>query len=66
MNFRLISVVVFAELFIAAPIAFWLMWRFAFRGMIAYHLGNTLIALTFGLPVLVGAFIYLRNRRENA
>ena len=60
---RIVLAVVAIELIIAAPLAYWLMWRFAFRGEEAYAIGNTLIALTILLPIIGGIFFYLR--REN-
>ena len=61
MSIRLLAMVALIELLVAAPIAYWLMWRFAFRDETAYHVGNALIALTFVTPIALGIFIQRRR-----
>ena len=57
MSLRFFALILLIELFVAVPLAFWLMWRFAFRGLTAYHVGNSLIALTFVIPIALGILI---------
>lgn len=64
MSVRLILAVIAIEVFVAAPLAFWLMWRFAFRSYEEYLLGNTLIALTFVLPAAGGIFLHFRKDKH--
>jgi len=63
MSVRLIAAVAAIELLIAAPLAYWLMWHFAFRDEEAYHVGNALIALTFLIPMAVAIFVHRRRER---
>jgi len=64
MSARFIATILLAELTIAAPLAYWLMWRFAFRGPAAYWIGSSLIVLTFALPVVLGLWFHAQKDKR--
>ena len=61
---RIFAICICFEVFIAAPLSYWLMWQFAYKSDAVSAVGmNVLIPAILIAPLLMSAFAYRRGTK---